>query len=788
MFTTFPGPSPTGSSGMASGESTAGSVPPGVPLPPRPRQKRSQVTRACDWCRVHRIKCDNNHPCLNCQNRGGQCSNDRASEVRTLPHAFREIERLRQRNQELEKELRDERDRAKNQAAVEAVVQNSQLLTPPSVAFLSPPASAPPLGPAADGGGGVGVASKKYWEGIYTSTARSPAKTWYGPASLLYFLSRLNTFLTSTLHQHLPEGYMQPSSASRLLDGPNAPEDGLAGEPNRAQPGDPIMAKECLTPTQEEYFLEFYWQSYHTSLLILSEDEFKQHYKSLWVGDKENRKPSPLVDILLALCMQYGMARGRGNSHQAPWNADVDANDATLAGRWHYCRCQTLLASELESPTLSTVQCSILSVIWLCCASFQNMADSTLALTARTAQMLGLHLPPPEDMPRQEKEMRMRLWWSLFVLETKTSMKLGRPFLLQRSQVTCGLPGDGHEAATLSGSNFAPLGDSTTWLSWNLHNTKLVLAARTVYATFYDKYPDLFGDGDSQTIYEAPLAMEAYADFLTTQMKTVENWAKDVPESLKTRRKDHGVPFSTDLSALDIEQFAPFWVQRQRLLLELLYHNLCTNLYRPFICFRPEASSPESLPSAAESCAYKCVSHATAFTRIMRQVMSTTDILAGWHEAFQWQWNCAMTLVGFVLAYPRCDLAPAVRDAINASIEVLGIFGNSFGIAASAASLVRGLNVTADHVVSQAGDRTQLVDEAPKVEAGNDSSSSMAVMTEGDQTGMPAGPGSAMLPEFDEETIAAMQGILEGSMDMTFAVDGYSSANILWPSLDMLGK
>lgn len=75
------------------------------------RPKRIQVARACDWCRIHRIKCDSEQPCTNCQSRGGECSNKGASQVRTLPHAFRELERLRQRVKELEKEV-EKRDHA----------------------------------------------------------------------------------------------------------------------------------------------------------------------------------------------------------------------------------------------------------------------------------------------------------------------------------------------------------------------------------------------------------------------------------------------------------------------------------------------------------------------------------------------------------------------------------------------------------------------------------------------------------------------------------------------------
>ncbi|KAI1102907.1 fungal-specific transcription factor domain-containing protein [Jackrogersella minutella] len=747
------------------------------PRPLRPRPKRSQVTRACDWCRVHRIKCDDNHPCLNCQARGGECSNDRTTEVRTLPHAFREIERLRQRNQELQKELEEERIRNRSQDLASAGSSNLQIPTPPSVSSGSLPTIVALMPPVNNG------LSCHYWDGVYTSTARSPAKTWYGPSSLLYFVSRVNSCLSSKLKAQFPEHYMQPNSASRLLDGPTSPSENSTGERSRVSLDDDHLTKEFLTPTQEEYFLNLYWQSYHTSLVVLYEDDFRQHYKSLWVGSGKKRKPSALVDIVIALCLQYGMAQGRAKSNASIRSVDVDINDATLAGRRHYCRCQTLLASEMESPTLSTLQCNILSVIWLCCASFQNMADSTLALTSRTAQMLGLHLPPPQDMPQREKELRKRLWWSIYVLETKTSMKLGRPFMLHLSHVGAGLPSDDLQAAEQSGSDFAPLDDNTTWLSWDLHNTKLVLAVRNVYTAFYDTYMDIF---NSDSI--AVPTIEMYADSLSTHMGALEQWKQDVPTALKIGRRNHGTPFSTDRSPLDIEKFAPLWVQRQRLLLELSYHNLCANLYRPFLWLRSVAllSLPPILAWTSEStpltdsCNHRCASHAMASTHIMRQILSTTDLLTGWHEAFQWQWNCAMTLVGFVLSYPHDELTPAVRDAINASIDVLGIFGNSFAVAASAAEVVRSLSVTVDQIVASEyymGKRSQQDDRDMARE-----DQYIPIMPQGEPVPAAGGQTDLGYPEFDEDTLVAMEEIMAGSMDMAFTIDGYNSGNILWPN------
>lgn len=635
--------------------------------PPRTRQKRGQVARACDRCRVHRVKCDSGNPCSSCKDRGGQCSYSGAMKAATLPHAYREIERLEQRVWELEQEK--ERDAEK------------------PVYQLQIPISLPrSLSDGRGSGTGeqdlAGSKLKRVWDGIYISTARSPQKTWYGSSSLFYFIGRIDAFLTVALQQSHLADRMLPDSASNLLDGPTtvAAEEQVGQLTGRTD--DPITTGEYLTSTQEEYFLSLFWQSYYTSYPILDELEFKKYYRSLWATPDGKRKPSALADIVIAVCMQYGMAQlpSVERGLEATSRADVSNTDATIAGRWYYRRCQTLLSAELESPIISTLQCHILCSIYLCCASFQNMADSTCGLAVRTAYMLGLHREPPQSMPRRERETRKRLWWTLYVLETKMSMKLGRPFLLHDSSTTCSLPADDREIAMLVGSSFAPLGGNVTWLTWNLHNTKLLLAARTAYTTFYDGAPDTFNAGNCKPITE-PL----------------EDWLKDVPGAIKTQRQNNGVPFSTDRSALQIEQFAPLWLQRQRLLLELMYHNLCINFYRPSISF---ASATEQTP-LADGMAMKCAAHAMALTHMMHQVLTSTSILAGWLEAFQWQWNAAMTLVGIVLAYPQDDSTGAARSTIDLSVAVLENFGNSFAVAAGAANILGELCAKVDVLIEK---------------------------------------------------------------------------------------
>jgi hypothetical protein len=183
----------------------------------------------------------------------------------------------------------------------------------------------------------------------------------------------------------------------------------------------------------------------------------------------------------------------------------------------------------------------------------------------------------------------------------------------------------------LSGSTFSQLGGNATWLSFNLQNIKMFIAIRAAYTAFYDRDLEL---RDGQTIWDDPNALEHSAQLMSSYTKQLQEWVDGVPSALKTQRHE-GQPLSTDGTALEIEPFAPLWLQRQRLLLELMYHNLCTSLYRPFISL---TSLPTSDP-IAEDIAIRCAAHAIELTKIVHQVLEVTSILDGWHEVFHWQWK-----------------------------------------------------------------------------------------------------------------------------------------------------
>ncbi|KAH8736399.1 fungal-specific transcription factor domain-containing protein [Ilyonectria robusta] len=658
--------------------------------PPQTVRKppRKQVSRACEHCRVRRVKCDQGRPCRPCRQKGLECNSrgKHNDEARTLPQALREIERLRIRVEELEAELKE----ARHQQSSVSVVAGTSLPTPSQ---LTPSTKGDqPTNPHSSSRDLVPPTPKVEWEGIYTATARSEQTSYYGPSSAFYFVGRIGSFLSQTLQQSFHLRSMQPRGVNKTLDHPNSPGDVEPDTAHRTEAPRPSMSR-----TQEEYFLNLFWESHHTNTPVIDEGAFRKHYNELWQNSRPYRKPSALVDIVLAVSMQYGWAfLLQDTAHNATRNGRYD--DASIAGRWYYRRCQSLIAAELESPSVTTLQCHLLSVVYLCCASFQNMAHTALAVAVRTAQILGLHLEPLESMPHGERELRKRIWWVVYTIEVKTCMKLGRPFSVQKSQTTVSMPSDSVEAASLCDSTLESYDNEVTWLTYSCQTQTFVATTVDVYNDLYDKCSEILGQRGQGSFYKDAGGLEACAKFLATLTPSLEAWVHQVPGGLKLKRRGDGEAFSTDRSAIAFEASAPLWLQRNRICLELIYHTMYTNLYRPFINFTPSSST---YAPTAERHAAACVNHAIAHTHIMHQVLKETDLMNGWQEFFQWQWNATVNMVGFVLAYPINPVTARARETIEKAIEVFEVYGSNFAVAASAASVTRDLAEKANLLVSR---------------------------------------------------------------------------------------
>ncbi|KIW04706.1 uncharacterized protein PV09_04439 [Verruconis gallopava] len=654
------------------------------------RPKRKQVSRACNWCRLHRAKCDPYVPCRNCQERGERCSKKNNAELQSLPRALREIERLSQQIKELEsssENLRNAREGSprgsESSVACEASTaqQTSASATKNHVSGYE---------------GLLRTLPRKRWEGLSARGPQSQQVLYYGPSSTFYFLSRINAYIGSEFQQPHSNRLPLPHSASKELSSPDSTNEATRKHGASAYRSD--TGEINLPRRQEEYLLGLFWQFHYCTLPIIDDEDFMTHYKSLWAShEASTRKPSALVDIVLALSMQYGSALLPSDRDER--NSGIYQTDSTIAGRWLYRRSRALLASDLENPSITTLQCHIYSASYLSSASFANMAHNTLAVAVRIAQSLALHLNPPAYLPEREKQLRRRIWWVLSTLESKTSLKLGRPFAFQISDVSCPLPDDDQETALAASSAFGIYAEDVTWLTYSVQCQKLILVSRDIYEFVYDGYAKILDSRAVETPYQDHRALESCAQLLSSQMSRFERWLNNVPKGIKNKRRDGGRSMSTDRTALEVEQQAPLWLQRQRICLELVYHTMAMNFYRPFITF---SSNDRMSTPTAELHAYSCINHAVALTNIIYQVLSETDLLNGWHESFQWQWNATVTTLGFLFAYPISQSSAIARRSIDKAIKAFELFGsNNVAVSLSAANVTRDLVEKSDVLASR---------------------------------------------------------------------------------------
>ncbi|KAF5664589.1 transcriptional regulatory [Fusarium circinatum] len=526
-------------------------------------------------------------------------------------------------------------------------------------------------------------------EGVQLDTTMTiqslgPSTQFYGPSSTYYFIhcisQRLKTNSGALDTDQEPHSLI-PNSASRCminvinipdaeLDEPPISDNAI---PDRATHGltDTSLSGKDLSATQEACFLDLFWDSWHCCYQLLDEAEFKEHYNSLWDDPTGGtRKDSPLVDIVLALCMQFGVTP---LPRESGYKAEINSRDAAIAGRWLYQRCQRLISCHLERPTLETFLCQLWSAIYLANASYQNMAQNMLGAAARTAYTLGLHIEPGNDLPAKQREARRRAWCILFIFETRSCIRLGRPWVSQTQPISSLLPTSdlGHVTAGLD------------QLRYTTERARLTEIARSAF----DRPFELRSIDEAKTTTSDSLS-NAYA----SGMDRMRAWAQSLPDLLKTQRRSGGMPLSTDLSEIEIEHFAPVSLQRQRLMLELFYHELMLTLGRhPISQYLTRAGIRQT--SSSHEVADISVLHVAATTKLLHQVYQEYEILNGWYEPFNCQWNAAITLVGYLLAYPQDSPTNTIaRTPLSQSITVLEKIGQFFGTASSAADVIRTLH------------------------------------------------------------------------------------------------
>ncbi|KAI1116058.1 fungal-specific transcription factor domain-containing protein [Nemania sp. NC0429] len=453
-----------------------------------------------------------------------------------------------------------------------------------------------------------------------------------------------------------------------------------------------------LPHAQESLFLDLFWQTHYFSFPILNEGQFRKDYNALWAASSPGqlRKASPLVDIVVALCIQVGSFLVRQSSQASDPGSGTDQNNESssddlntpsLGGFQYYRRCQESIDRMIESPSIETVHCYIFSIVYLYEAGLLNGAHVAVGKAIMMAMILGLPYEPEADVPEPQKEISRRTWWSLYILDIKLSLEVGRPLMIDPLRSTCRLPSDSNEVGRWLGPHYSFDDSCPTWLGFQTQTLRLLDAVRCVRSVLYTRYDAAVGENGYKDFVNKAAVREGCACLLTAQMKELSAWARQVPDGYLVARHD-GQSFSTDRERLDFEVDMIIHCQRQRLLLELQYHQCCMSLYQPFICFAPAA---DGLTPVSDGKAEAALAHAMTLTAMIHQTLTNTEALSGVYHVYRWQKNALFTMLGFAYTFPIKGLATATRKSIEMAIAVVDMYREVLPEAGRVASIARAL-------------------------------------------------------------------------------------------------
>ncbi|KAI2620448.1 fungal-specific transcription factor domain-containing protein [Hypoxylon sp. NC1633] len=467
----------------------------------------------------------------------------------------------------------------------------------------------------------------------------------------------------------------------------------------------PPLSRESLAisyfrPAQEVYFLDLFWQTHYFSYPILHEAQFRQEYTAL-VADSipgEPRRASPLVDIILALCIQLGSFFLRPTSDsQTDGSKPLERSCPSLAGYQYYQRCQDAIDQTIESPSITAVQCYIFSIVYLYEAGLLNRAQVVAGKAIMMAMMLGLPNEPVSSDPEPQREVARRTWWSLYILDANLSMEVGRPPIIGPSHSTCHLPVDSPDVARWLAPHYPYDEACPTWLGFQTQTLRLLDAVRSIRSAFYAKYDTVVGENDYKSFVANSSSREECARVLAEKMKELDAWTKQVPAGYYVTRKD-GQPYSTDRSPLELNPGPNVLIhcQRQRLLLELQYHQYCMSLYRPFISFTSSSEMPTPI---SDSQAAAALNHAMALTSMIHQAVTSSEALSGIYHVFRWQKNALFTMLGFAYTFPVNHSMAAIRKTIDMAVVVIDMYRDTLPEASRVAATARVLALDAGAMI-----------------------------------------------------------------------------------------
>ncbi|ODQ55780.1 hypothetical protein SAICODRAFT_69103 [Saitoella complicata NRRL Y-17804] len=200
-------------------------------------------------------------------------------------------------------------------------------------------------------------------------------------------------------------------------------------------PGRPIPFQAQLPSRQvADVLVEAFFKHVHNLQPVFSRDGFWKKYEDMWKDPNSmGRVWFCHMNLILALGCLFKDPTPGLDADGIKEEGKQTAERAVL----FYETARTLMDEVYESGEFHCVQASILAALYLITAGQRNGCWTFVGIAIRVAQGFGLHRKAGSESLQDDgidganPEMRKRVWWTLYALETYIASTLGRPIAIR---------------------------------------------------------------------------------------------------------------------------------------------------------------------------------------------------------------------------------------------------------------------------------------------------------------------------------------------------------------------
>ena len=347
------------------------------------------------------------------------------------------------------------------------------------------------------------------------------------------------------------------------------------------------------------HLLSLYWTWQHGFFVLLTKKLFVADLERARSQNTTNRRSKFYSPLLL-----YALL-----AHAAPLSRQLEAasrEDSTkMSGEQYFKRAKQLLETEIEFPSITTVQALALMGSRQAGCGRNGLGWLYSGMSFRMALDLGLHLSCDElvksgQITQDEADARLRTFWGCYAYDKSWSAYLGKPESIPAHLVEdvpwptinaeeeneLWVPYREETTPSLSARDSMPSSSSST--------TRQIVLIQGILGSIVRNLYSASGKGQRPN----------YSDMITKLHCELLAWLRELPSHLKVR--NHGFSASHLLPHV--------------LVMHILYHTATILLFRPFISQMRSDCLPASLDPLGEctNSAVKIVTLVKAYKRDYR--------------------------------------------------------------------------------------------------------------------------------------------------------------------------